>query len=147
MPLKLGILFLFVFVFLLSGCEKTESVAVQEEFLPVEKAFVFNVKAAGKNQLTAHWDIAEGYHLYKNKFEFSLANNDYQISTLNMPKGEMILDEVFGDQESYKGSLDITIALKALNDSGNVVLQTKYQGCSEKGLCYPPQKVKSVITL
>ena len=120
---------------------------VMGEFLPVEQAFVLSVKAVGKDALKAHWDIAEGYHLYKDKFAFELEGNDYQIKSLNIPKGEMILDKVFGDKESFKKAVDIDIRLKANNDTGKVILSASYQGCSEKGLCYPPQTVKTSIDL
>ncbi|MDH3327419.1 MAG: protein-disulfide reductase DsbD family protein, partial [Gammaproteobacteria bacterium] len=74
-------------------------------------------------------------------------NEDYQIASLDMPKGKMILDKVFGNKESYEGAVDVNIALKTINDSGKVIVTTSYQGCSEKGLCYPPQTVQTEINL
>ena len=131
----------------LAACEKEVKDNGMGEFLPVEKAFVLTVNSVDKNTVNASWKIAEGYHLYKDKFEFSLGNDDYQISALDMPKGTMIEDKIFGKQESYAGALDVKIALKEINPTGKVIVKTRYQGCSDKGLCYPPQSVESEIML
>lgn len=153
MKTRFSTIFLLILLLVLTACGSDKPVAnlsntnMQFEFLPVEKAFVFTVEAASDNSIVAKWEIAEGYHLYKNKFEFSLGNEDYQINELNLPKGKMILDKTFGDQESYSGKMAVNIKLKSINETGKVTLNTKYQGCSEKGLCYPPQKVASVIEL
>jgi len=140
-------LFYVGIIMLLTACNDSPKDNGMGEFLPVEKAFVFSVKAGEGDNLIAHWEIEEGYHLYRDKFEFSIEGSDYQISALNMPKGEMILDKVFGEQESYSGSLDVNIALKAVKNSGTATLKTTYQGCSDRGLCYPPQNITSVIEL
>ena len=117
------------------------------EFLPVEKAFVLSVSSTDKDSISARWDIADGYHLYKDKFEFALVNDDYQIVSLDMPKGKMIEDKIFGNKESYDRSMEVKILLKPVNDSGKVIVKTSYQGCSEKGLCYPPQSVETELML
>jgi len=120
------------------------------EFLPVEKAFMFKASRLDANTINAHWDIAEGYHLYKDKFEFALANGNYQISGIDMPKGKMIEDKVFGNKESYEGRIDVKISVKEMKPSpktGMLTITTGYQGCSEKGLCYPPQSIQTEINL
>lgn len=136
-----------VFALFFSACGNEATDNGKGEFLPVEKAFVLSVAAIDKNTVNVHWDIADGYHLYKDKFEFSLGNDDYQIAALDMPKGKLIEDKIFGKQESYEGGLDVKISLKEMNASGKVIVKTKYQGCSDKGLCYPPQSIETVISL
>jgi len=141
---------IFAFSLLLGACDKDVKNNGMGEFLPVEEAFVFSVEAIDKNTINASWKIADGYYLYKDKFEFSLANDDYQIASINIPKGKMIEDKVFGNKESYEGAVDIKITLKAVNASsvsGKATINVGYQGCSARGLCYPPQDVKSVISL
>ena len=91
------------------------------------------------NMVKLHWDIAESYHLYKNKFQFSLEPASARITNIDMPTGEVLDDETFGKQEAYKKAVDITLNLKTQDEPMNVSLTVKYQGCSEKGLCYPPQ--------
>ena len=56
---------------------------------------------------------------------------------LTYPQGEIKEDEFFGKQEVYFGKQIITILLKdqVLTDQK---IRIDYQGCSEKGLCYPP---------
>jgi len=152
---KLKIASIFVLGLLVAACGEGENSSAlsgaqdngKGEFLPVEKAFVLSIKAQDEKSITAHWDIADGYHLYKDKFEFALGDDNYQISSLKMPEGKMIEDKVFGNKLSYEGQLDVTISLKKVNDTGKVILKTSYQGCSEKGLCYPPQHIETELAL
>ena len=44
--------------------------------LPVEKAFKLSVKAVDSSTINATWNIAEGYHLYRDQVSIKLAEND-----------------------------------------------------------------------
>ena len=118
-----------------------------EEFLPVEKAFQFSSKQIDKNTVELNWVIAEGYHLYKNKFEFSLSPETARIADVSMPQGVMLDDKTFGKQETYKDQLSIQLKVKANDSKEELKLLTKYQGCSIKGLCYPPEKRTTEISI
>ena len=41
--------------------------AQADDFLPPEKAFAFSAKAVDANTVRLHWDIAPGYHLYRER--------------------------------------------------------------------------------
>jgi len=147
---KMKIVVMLVFGLLVSACGNNANDVKDNGmgvFLPVEKAFAFSVKPVEDNVISARWEIADGYYLYKDKFEFAVINDEYQIAELDMPKGKMIDDKVFGNKESYDGSLEIRVSLKAVNASGKLLFRVGYQGCSEKGLCYPPQSVETEIAL
>ncbi|MGD8843832.1 MAG: protein-disulfide reductase DsbD family protein, partial [Gammaproteobacteria bacterium] len=47
----------------------------QEELLPADQAFRPDVTVGDDGTLTANWQIADGYYLYRHRFEFSLAEN------------------------------------------------------------------------
>jgi len=111
----------------------------QQEFLPVDKAFMFSANAENKQQIRAHWVIADGYHLYKDKFKFSVTPNNYKIVGVKYPKAEMFSDKNLGKVESYKGSVEVNIEITGEPTSEIISLTSTYQGCADVGLCYPPE--------
>ena len=64
------------------------------------------------------------------------------MGTPNIPKGEAKHDEFFGDVEVYHGVLDIELPR---NDPRAFTLLVGYQGCADKGLCYPPETARLSI--
>ena len=108
----------------------------KETFLPVEEAFQFQL-LPDENKLLIKIELynAPGYYTYKDKFNVSLEPSTTIETTY--PQGEIKEDEFFGKQEVYFGKQIITILLKdrVLTDQK---IKIDYQGCSEKGLCYPP---------
>jgi Thiol:disulfide interchange protein len=80
----------------------------------------------------------EGYYLYRHRFAFKTEPADIALGTAQLPPGEAKHDEYFGDVEVYHGILDVDIPRPA-NDSRPFTLVVSYQGCADKGLCYPPE--------
>lgn len=105
------------------------------EFLKVDEAFTFNFHQQG-NKLQVSFDIAEGYYLYRHQFKFSAENAQY--STVSLPLGKEHEDEFFGVQQIFTESLTFDINIE--ETAQNPTITIKYQGCAEKGLCYPPTK-------
>ena len=108
----------------------------KEAFLPVEEAFQFQLLPdENKSLIKIELNNAPGYYTYKDKFKVSLEPSTSIETTY--PQGEIKEDEFFGKQEVYFGKQIITILLKdrVLTDQK---IKIDYQGCSEKGLCYPP---------
>jgi len=108
----------------------------KETFLPVEEAFQFQL-LPDENKLLIKIELynAPGYYTYKDKFNVSLEASTTIETTY--PQGEIKEDEFFGKQEVYFGIQIITILLKDLVLTDQKI-RIDYQGCSEKGLCYPP---------
>jgi len=104
-----------------------------DEFLKVDEAFAFNFNQQGK-QLKVTFDIAEGYYLYRHQFKFNAKGST--ISEVSLPQGLDHEDEFFGVQQIYKQQLTFVINIEQANADGIVTL--RYQGCADKGLCYPP---------
>lgn len=117
----------------------TNSTNTQQGFLPVDKAFMFSANAENKQQIRAHWVIADGYHLYKDKFKFSVTPDNYQIVDIHFPKAEIYSDKTLGKLESYKGSVEVSIKITGEPTSEPISLTSTYQGCADVGLCYPPE--------
>lgn len=136
------IIFTLLFLVLLTACgnhSSSSGTVADSKFLPVEKAFQFSSEQINSTTLKLNWKIAEGYHLYKSKFQFSLKPETARIVDIVLPKGVMLDDKTFGRQEVYQHDVNVTAKIKPDSAKGPVQLDVKYQGCSEKGLCYPPQ--------
>ncbi|OYV17201.1 MAG: thiol:disulfide interchange protein DsbD, partial [Methylococcaceae bacterium NSP1-1] len=117
------------------------------ELLPPEQAFKISAKAITSAQLEISWDIAEGYYLYSNKMQFKSKTEQIRTVTPIFPEGETKHDENFGDVVIYRNNLRIPVSLEAENKASSIQLLVQYQGCADKGICYPPQKKIFDITL
>lgn len=119
----------------------------EDELLPADEAFRLDVEVADPNTLVARWDIADGYYLYRDKFAATAADDSpVTPQPLQMPAGEKKHDEFFGDIEVYHNRAEARIPLKRTSkDSTEVAFTFAYQGCAERGVCYPP--IKKIINV
>jgi thioredoxin:protein disulfide reductase len=105
-----------------------------QEFLPVDKAFKVEAALMDQTHAQVKFVIAPGHYLYRERIQLVLpAGETAQIS---LPAGEAKNDPNFGQQQVFHHDTAADIAFAG---AAPAVLQIRYQGCSEKGLCYPPQ--------
>jgi len=111
-----------------------------DELLPADQAFQLDVQVSDANTLTANWLIAEGYYLYRHKFEFAIDSADgVTLLPARMPDGEPKTDEFFGEIQVYHQQAQAEIPVqRATPEATAAVLTVKYQGCADRGVCYPP---------
>ena len=122
--------------------------AQEEELLEPEKAFALTVTALDANTIEARWDIAEGYYLYRSKFKFKSDNPAISLGEPSYPAGKIKHDEFFGDVETYRGSVVITIPVERAEGAPNsFTLTATSQGCADLGVCYPPQRQSREVAL
>ncbi|MFJ4375512.1 protein-disulfide reductase DsbD [Pseudomonas japonica] len=107
------------------------------DFLPVREAFKLNLIQGDAEGIKLRFVPAEGYYLYRHRFQFRAEPADIALGTPQLPPGEAKHDEFFGDVEVYHGILDID--LPRGDDKRPFTLVVTYQGCADKGLCYPPE--------
>ncbi|MHA6492390.1 protein-disulfide reductase DsbD [Pseudomonas borbori] len=108
------------------------------EFLPVREAFKLSLIDSSADSLKLRFVAAEGYYLYKHRFQFSTESADIELGSAQLPTGEQKFDEYFGNVEVYYGVLDVELPLTNPENRPFNLLVT-YQGCADKGLCYPPE--------
>lgn len=108
------------------------------DFLPVGQAFQLEQVQSSAQDITLRFVIAEGYYLYRHRFEFKAEPADIALGTAQLPPGEAKHDEYFGDVEVYHGILDVRIP-RPSGDQRAFSLAVTFQGCADKGLCYPPE--------
>ena len=114
--------------------------AAQPQFLPPDQAFQTSLSALDGQTLRAHFKLAPDYYLYKNKIQFSVKSPaDVKLLGVALPAGDIKQDPNFGRLEVYHHDFDAQIQLqRAPGSRSDIVVEATYQGCSEKGVCYPP---------
>jgi thiol:disulfide interchange protein DsbD len=111
----------------------------QREFLPPDEAFRFDAQMADPYTIRAHWNIADGYYLYRSKFQFAAPGAGAQLGAPSLPAGTREHDENFGDSEVYYSAADVLVPIsRASPSAGELELKATYQGCAKDGICYPP---------
>ena len=121
----------------------SEPAPVQEDnggFLPVDQAFRVQARMPDAQTIVVRFTPAETYYLYRNKTTFAVAAAaGAGIDSVQLPRGEMKKDPNFGDTEVFHQPFQAVVRLNNPATSP-FALTVGYQGCSEKGLCYPPEK-------
>lgn len=114
-----------------------DSKASEGEFLPPDDAFRVSSRVDG-DLLRVRWDIAEGYYLYRAKFDITAESPGLALEPAQFPPGASRTDVYFGTQEIFQHQVEALVGYRR-NDAGAHPIQIKvtYQGCAEAGLCYP----------
>jgi thiol:disulfide interchange protein DsbD len=129
-----------IFLCLLSIVSQSAFALNTDEILPPNQAFKVSAKALAADQIEISWDIAEGYYLYRNKMRFESKTMQVRLGEPAFPAGQTHHDENFGDVVIYRNALKIPVALTVENGADALQLLVQYQGCADRGICYPPQK-------
>ena len=119
----------------------------KEDFLPPEQAYRYSARIEN-DRLIVTWKIEKGYYLYRNKLGFAPAKEVTGVTfgSPAWPKGEIHKDEFFGEQEIYRGTVDIAVPISfQAARPAELPIELKLQGCADAGLCYPPQIWKTQV--
>jgi len=117
------------------------------DLLPAEEAFVMNARFDAANELTVSWQIAPGYYLYADKFEFAV-DGDIGLGAAVLPEGEPHYDDNFGDITVFYDYVEAVVPFsRASPDEISVTVRAGYQGCKENSVCYPPGEQVMALTL
>jgi thioredoxin:protein disulfide reductase len=124
----------------------TPSAAPADDFLPVDEAFRYAASADGASSIRLTWTVADGYYLYRGRIKVSAESALAELGAPAFPRGLPHKDDYFGEQEIYRGELVVPVPYARSGPApGALALKVVYQGCADKGLCYPPQT--RVVTL
>ena len=126
----------------------------EDEIPTAEQAFQFRAEVATPQQLQLNWDIAPETYLYANKVELALEDaGDTALGSFQLPAGDIKKDSILpdgstGDVEVYHGRIDLSVPLlRGSTAPAEITLVAKYQGCAERGICYPPQTQRVKLSL
>ena len=118
----------------------------EDEFLPPEQAFTYQV-SANPSEVTVEWKATPGYYLYKKRMGLAAATPGVTVGESVYPKAEIHKDEYFGEQEVFRGAFKVTAPLTGAKPGDTVALKLKWQGCADAGLCYPPSIWDAKVTV
>lgn len=112
----------------------------EAEFLDPDSAFVLESQVLTDETLRLRWTIADGYYLYRDKFQFEIVDDKgITLGEIEIPSGEVKRDEFFGTVQVFHEEAQATIVIARTDPTSTVLaLDVGYQGCAEAGLCYPP---------
>lgn len=109
---------------------------------PPEPRAAFRLSAVSEaGQVKLHWDIADGHYLYRSRIRVELPQREgLSFGSPVLPDGEKKNDEFLGLVQVYHQALDVGISYAGVAESAEPVpITVTYQGCAERGICYPPQ--------
>lgn len=109
----------------------------RDEPLPPEEAFRFFPGELDQGVVPLRWEIADAHYLYRDKFAFKLLESDgIQLGTPAIPAGKKKDDPLFGEIEAHYKNVAFDLPLVG---NGSAQIEITWQGCAERGICYPPQ--------
>lgn len=115
-----------------------------DEFLDPEVAFKGDVRPVDDRNVEVSFQIAEGYYLYREQFKF--AASGATLGPVAIPPGKVKFDETFQkDVETHRNTLRIVVPVQ--QGAPSFRLAVNYQGCADKGLCYPPAQMRADVSL
>ena len=121
----------------------------QGDLLPPDEAFHFYAEIKDANMLWVSWRIADGYYLYREKFILALSDSsEVRLGAYQVPHGEPKQDPEFGSVEVFHKDVGFAVPLERISlDAGPIELRAAFQGCAERGVCYPPMEKTVVLEL
>ena len=103
------------------------------EIKPADEVFVMSY-SEDEDVLKVNWSIEDGYYLY---FDSILIKENQKIVDFDVTDGMIIdhEDEFFGETKIIRNILEIS----SIEEIETNLIEITYQGCSDRGFCYPVQ--------
>ena len=104
------------------------------EIKPADEVFVMSY-SEDEGVLKVNWSIEDGYYLY---FDSILIKENQKIVDFDLTDGMIIdhEDEFFGETKIIRNILEILSSIEEIETN---LIEITYQGCSDRGFCYPVQ--------
>jgi len=121
--------------------------APQADVRKPEEVFRYTA-VAEPEAIRVTWEITPGYYLYKERMSFESRTPGVELGPAVMPAGEPHRDEYFGEMHIYRDQAVVRLPLLARPPAAETLaLAVRSQGCSDDGLCYPPQVWMAKVAL
>ncbi len=112
--------------------------AAGDDYLDPAEAFRGSVRVLDAKQLELRVAVAPGYHLYRERISVEAEGSGVALGAVVIPAGKREYDEASQKEvELLLGEVPLRIGVSAAPEQFR--LRVVYQGCADKGLCYPPQ--------
>jgi thiol:disulfide interchange protein DsbD len=135
------------------GLGRTLGLDGGDDLLPAEEAFKFSATVLDDTRLRLAWQIAPGTYLYQDKVKAAIEGAGVTLLPLDLPAPKIKKDTIrpdgeIGDVAVFAESFEVVARLQRSDPAvRNVVLVANYQGCADRGICYPPQKTRVKLEL
>lgn len=159
-PVFLILITFFTFNFSVSATDSLEDLVqnvaakkldlFDDKLLEPEDAFQFSVSVKNSNTLYVNWKIAPEYYLYREKIKLELpsSGNGTKLGDYFVPNGLPKFDEAFGKVEIFTESLNFDVPiLREDHNKQTLKIRAYFQGCAERGICYPPMTKEVILEL
>ena len=114
------------------------ALAADDDFLDPAQAFRGQARVLDAKTIELRIDIAADYHLYRERISVDVEGGGAQLGKVDIPAGKVEFDETFQKNvEVLQGAVLIRVPVEKATADFRV--RVGYQGCADKGLCYPPQ--------
>ncbi len=121
--------------------------SVGSTFPPASRVFHFKA-VPGTHRIRLEWTIRPGYYLYRARIHV-VPLSGTRIGQLSLPPGQIKIDPYFGREQIYRlavtGELTVTRGTTAAPQDASFAIT--YQGCADRGLCYPPITHNIIVRL
>lgn len=132
-------LFLFLFYFI--------NTATGASPLPASDVFKLSLARIDPNSFTITWVIKPQHFIYSTRIQLN-AHSDANLTlgALRLPAPVYKTDKLGRKYPIYRNKLILPISVLG-QSPGETVLDLQYQGCSDAGFCYPPEKRAIKVTI
>lgn len=116
--------------------------------IPADVAFHVVAFPETDGSIALTWEFAPDIYLYRKSLAAEKAFDGAPLA-LELPAGETVTDEFFGESEVYFDRLIARIPASELNAAPGTELELTltYQGCLKDTYCYPPVQKSVTVTL
>ncbi len=115
--------------------------AAEAPALEAEQAFVYEAIGLSAETVLVRFTAQPGYYLYRNQFEFEVADDSgFSVRSVELPEGVIKDDPEFGPVPVIYDQVEIPVRLnRPAGPAQTVTLLARFQGCRDGDICYPPQ--------
>lgn len=126
---------------------------VQTKFLPVEEAF--QVSSSSKpvtagTRLSVNFDITPEHYIYRDQLKLTLPAG-VTAGPFRFNQSHKLIDDPTYGKVAVFDQANVVATTTLTNSSGksvdNAAMVIGWQGCAYAGLCYPPEKIKTTISV
>ncbi|MEL7968152.1 protein-disulfide reductase DsbD N-terminal domain-containing protein [Vreelandella neptunia] len=120
------------------------SSSTQRDFLPAKEAFRATAWR-DDDWVYVGFTIAENYYLHRHKFLLKSLSPGVSFGELDLPPGEPMSHTTLGNINVFYDQVLVSAPIEASDTvTGPLAITVAFQGCSDQGLCYPPEQIELV---
>lgn len=115
--------------------------------LPANVIFQLTARPLDSNTFILNWYIEKGYFLYNSSIKLNdNANGYFHLGRMSLPAALTKTTAQGNTYAIYRNELTLSVPVLG-SAPGEAMLDVSYQGCSDEGFCYPPERRQIQLTI